>query len=266
MADPTDTCTQCDRRLFARGMCSTHYRQWQIETKAVPCRVPACDGLTGILGTGKGYCTAHYQKLRTYGDPLHVERKRNHCIIDGCDEVVCGHGLCSKHYTRQKRYGSTDDPRPWAHLDEGEQWCGACRQVKPDAEMVAHAHLAGIKRGTCRECIRSRESKRRADDPERERARHRRWYRDNRTKALATAARRRAAVRRASIIEFSHDQLSARLTMFPGCWMCGTPDWSDIDHVKPIAAGGAHCLSNLRPACGPCNRSKGARWPYPMSA
>ncbi|UXA19558.1 HNH endonuclease [Mycobacterium sp. SMC-4] len=42
--------------------------------------------------------------------------------------------------------------------------------------------------------------------------------------------------------------------------MCGAA-WSTIDHVKPIAAGGAHMLCNLRPMCGSCNPSKGAKWP-----
>jgi len=36
----------------------------------------------------------------------------------------------------------------------------------------------------------------------------------------------------------------------------------DIDHVKPLNKGGMDCLSNLRPACPGCNRSKRDRWPY----
>src|SRR5690349_1910341 len=33
----------------------------------------------------------------------------------------------------------------------------------------------------------------------------------------------------------------------------------EVDHVHPRARGGSDDLSNLLPACVPCNRSKGAR-------
>lgn len=43
------------------------------------------------------------------------------------------------------------------------------------------------------------------------------------------------------------------------CWICG--DHGDtVDHVKPLAAGGLHALSNLRPACRFCNTKKRDRW------
>ncbi|MFI1913471.1 HNH endonuclease [Nocardia sp. NPDC020380] len=45
------------------------------------------------------------------------------------------------------------------------------------------------------------------------------------------------------------------------CWLCRAP-YEAIDHVKPLAQGGAHCLSNLRPICSPCNLRKGDRWPF----
>lgn len=71
--------------------------------------------------------------------------------------------------------------------------------------------------------------------------------------------RKRARLREATIIPFSAEQLAARLAMFPGCWMCGG-DWDTLDHVKPLAKGGAHTLSNIRPACRSCNSSKNDTW------
>ncbi len=41
------------------------------------------------------------------------------------------------------------------------------------------------------------------------------------------------------------------------CFYCGVPS-SQIDHVVPFAKGGRHSIGNLVPACGACNRSKGA--------
>lgn len=43
------------------------------------------------------------------------------------------------------------------------------------------------------------------------------------------------------------------------CWICGESGTS-VDHVKPLHKGGLHLLANLRPACGPCNSRKRARW------
>lgn len=92
-------------------------------------------------------------------------------------------------------------------------------------------------------------------------AKSRRWQQRH-PEVVAAAVRRREAVKRgAMIVPFTAEQLMQRLSMFDGCWMCGgTAD--TIDHVKPLAAGGAHALCNLRPACSPCNVRKGATWPF----
>ena len=77
-------------------------------------------------------------------------------------------------------------------------------------------------------------------------------------------ARRQAALRAAPTTNFTPDDLAARLSMFAGCWICGC-DLSEgmhVDHVKPLSRGGAHMLSNLRPACPTCNIRKGAIWPF----
>lgn len=41
------------------------------------------------------------------------------------------------------------------------------------------------------------------------------------------------------------------------CYRCGA--FADsVDHITPVALGGGHELSNLRPACKRCNSSTGA--------
>ncbi len=52
--------------------------------------------------------------------------------------------------------------------------------------------------------------------------------------------------------------LDDRLSMWPGCWMCGG-EWTDVEHVIPLSRGGSWLPSNLRPACSSCNASKGNR-------
>jgi 5-methylcytosine-specific restriction endonuclease McrA len=41
------------------------------------------------------------------------------------------------------------------------------------------------------------------------------------------------------------------------CVICGDPA-QELDHIRPIAAGGTDRASNLQPLCRACNRTKGA--------
>ena len=40
------------------------------------------------------------------------------------------------------------------------------------------------------------------------------------------------------------------------CAACAAPGPSEVDHIVPIARGGAHTIGNLMPLCRSCNRSK----------
>lgn len=92
---------------------------------------------------------------------------------------------------------------------------------------------------------------------ERDRIRNRDQADERRVGRRVSSAKRRGVV----IVDFTADELVQRLSMFPGCWVCGgTP--TEVDHVKPLAAGGLHGLANMRPICGPCNRRKSAKWPF----
>lgn len=102
-------------------------------------------------------------------------------------------------------------------------------------------------------------------NPERRREIAREWKRRNPDKVLAATNRRRALKAAATIAPFTMQQLEQRLSMFAGCWLCGG-EANEIDHVKPLSKGGAHCLANFRPICGPCNQRKGARWPFDPAA
>lgn len=65
-------------------------------------------------------------------------------------------------------------------------------------------------------------------------------------------------------VQYTAEQLAARLSMYSGCWICGhaVEGVPHVDHVKPLARGGWDCLANIRPAHQFCNQSKGARWPF----
>jgi 5-methylcytosine-specific restriction endonuclease McrA len=97
------------------------------------------------------------------------------------------------------------------------------------------------------------------NNPERRREIAREWARKNISNVTENTRRRRMRIRSVAIVIFSKQNLLLRLSMFSGCWICGGRA-EEIDHVKPIAKGGIHILSNLRPICRFCNRSKGSKW------
>jgi endogenous inhibitor of DNA gyrase (YacG/DUF329 family) len=69
---------------------------------------------------------------------------------------------------------------------------------------------------------------------------------------------------KARTVQFTPAQQAQRWAMWGGrCWVCGIAGATEEDHVKPVSAGGWHCLSNLRPICTTCNARKRACWPLP---
>ena len=112
-----------------------------------------------------------------------------------------------------------------------------------------------------RDHINARERARYAADPSVKRAANARWRMANsdavRASHRAFMAGRNQVVARG---RFTQEAIGARLAAFGySCWMCGDT-WEHLDHVKPLSKGGPHMLSNIRPACGPCNRAKGGKW------
>jgi len=46
------------------------------------------------------------------------------------------------------------------------------------------------------------------------------------------------------------------------CAYCGEKKLLTLDHIEPLATGGAHDVSNAQMVCKSCNSSKGAKDPY----
>lgn len=58
-------------------------------------------------------CSAHYSKLKKYGDPTAGRTNSGGaCSVIGCELPVRGLKLCSKHYERFKKYGDARSLRP----------------------------------------------------------------------------------------------------------------------------------------------------------
>ncbi|MEU0071293.1 HNH endonuclease signature motif containing protein [Streptomyces sp. NPDC006332] len=45
----------------------------------------------------------------------------------------------------------------------------------------------------------------------------------------------------------------------PVCSICYSRPAETADHIVPLSRGGTNDIENLRPACGPCNFSRGNR-------
>lgn len=150
------------------------------------------------------------------------------CSIRRCENPAKGRTLCSHHYNR--RYYFNDIA---AQRERSRQWA----IDNPDKRAARQALRA----------------------PEDLRAMARRWYWNNRIRALARAHNTRAA--RLGLAGFvTAEQLLGRLAMFGGnCYMCGSSA-DGFDHVKPLSAGGPHLAANMRPACTSCNSRKGSEW------
>ena len=83
---------------------------------------------------------------------------------------------------------------------------------------------------------------------------------DWRARQNGKAHTRRARIGGGQAAEFTPEQWAAKVSYWGDrCWVCGGP-WSAQDHVKPLAAGGAHLLCNVRPICKPCNSAKRDKW------
>ena len=112
----------------------------------------------------------------------------------------------------------------------------------------------------------------RATHPERVAAKNRRWCQANPEKAAAyakqwaqehpekraaTQQRRRARKLGATIAPFDESQVYERDGL--QCVYCGSTDDLTLDHIVPLAGGGAHSIDNLTVACQSCNSSKGVK-------
>lgn len=109
--------------------------RWKNEGQT--CTIDGCDKPM----RARRWCSMHYSRWRTYGDPEHVTRPNRLngaiCELDGCDTPAISKGLCKLHYIRQWRTGTTEltgkrttDPEDRFRLDvdtsgDCHVWTGA---------------------------------------------------------------------------------------------------------------------------------------------
>lgn len=97
----------------------------------------------------------------------------------------------------------------------------------------------------------------RESHPEIYREATKKYYQANPEVKRAAEAKRKAQKHNNSRFRISTKELKE---LYAGpCSYCGAVGEMTLDHVVPISRGGVHGVSNLVPACGPCNFSKGQK-------
>lgn len=104
------------------------------ENANTTCQVQGCERPVFT----SGYCSAHYQRVRTYGDPRvdvpvrskspdKAQRSRTQggssgeCRIDDCPKGAVAKGMCSTHYQRQHLRGDLRETDPIGYRERKEQ-------------------------------------------------------------------------------------------------------------------------------------------------
>ena len=277
MAERICSIEGCSSTVANRGMCQRHYNAWRRAIAASACRVDGCPKPAGVPGTAKGYCSGHYQRLKKYGDPLgcHVPTVGTPCTVDGCEHPIKARGWCGAHLSAWQRHG---DPlyRRRGEVVNGCRICPECGEDKPLDQWSAN-------RTYCRPCAAKRmRNRRQADpvaaararrrqyetDPERHRERRRRWREANPERARAES-RRNTQLRRAALLGVDAEVFDDIEIFERDDWLCGIcgtaiapertypdPHSVSLDHVLPLARGGAHTRSNVQAAHLQCNLRK----------
>jgi 5-methylcytosine-specific restriction endonuclease McrA len=91
-------------------------------------------------------------------------------------------------------------------------------------------------------------------------------YRERHPEETRAKSRRERQRRNGAAGFCTEEQWQARVDLFGRrCYLCGC-DWDalpgkkqTVEHVIPLSEGGTNWPANLRPACGYCNSSKGAK-------
>jgi 5-methylcytosine-specific restriction endonuclease McrA len=99
----------------------------------------------------------------------------------------------------------------------------------------------------------------RANNPDKAKTIGKRWHNANRDKVRMHRKTRRAKLANAPVNDFTAQQWVALQIAFDHrCAYCHKRHKGRLtqDHVIPLSKGGSHTVSNIVPACSPCNSKK----------
>jgi 5-methylcytosine-specific restriction endonuclease McrA len=183
--------------------------------------------------------------------------------------------LCEAPVTRGPRKGlpaTGSSTGYFRHYRAGEAACDECLGAQSQKGVEYHKKYPERRRASRRAWqkrnpgyVRPGQQASRAkyyrENREREKATFERWRQANLEVMAEHERKRRARIKEATVIEFSMEQLAAKMAYWGNrCWVCKGP-FEAVDHVKPLGGGGPHMLANLRPICTRHNSKKWKHWP-----
>lgn len=235
--------SECGRAVAARGWCSAHYQKLR-ERK--PCSADGCDRPS----RGAGLCTIHYNASRVTPP----------CTVEGCSTPSKGRGMCSTHYARVHRNGSLEyviEPLDRSADTETHKACSKCGETLARAlfwEDKRKYSSDGL-RSACKACEYATARATRNVTRERERAQERRaipevvaarrewWseYYDKNREAYSRRAHERRARLAAAHVDDGITVSALREIHGSACVFCGTEMLFSTDAARdPLLASIEH--------------------------
>jgi 5-methylcytosine-specific restriction endonuclease McrA len=228
--------------------------------------------------SARGWCSAHYWRWRTSGDPGPAQTRRYRtegCSVDGCQAPHFVKGMCKPHYRAVEKHG-TPTPRRRGQVAGRLRICATCKRDMPAGRFAgsychecntARASAARVPVATtpaacdvCGALFDANGQRRFACSAACTRTRN---YRENSKHVLVRRARTRGA---------EAEAIRPRDIFERDSWTCGIcdepvdrakkaphPRSPSIDHVIPLSRGGQHTYANVQTAHLGCNVRKGAR-------
>ncbi len=166
--------------------------------------------------------------------------------------------------------------------------CTKCGQDKPLDDFADRSERgAGAKKSRCRECLAQAQKDRRKANLDEVREYERAWraansekvwasqkrWRDNNRETYNDTVKRwrrrhpdryseardryRASRSQAETLDVSRAEIDR--IRASACFVCGTRDEIQVDHIVPLSRGGRHSIGNLQPLCAKHNAQKGAK-------
>ena len=109
---------ECERAVYARGLCGRHYKQWQRHGLVQPDQAPKDCAVRGCgrKAVTRGWCHGHYLRWSRQGDvkadvPL-TRPVRDVCKVDDCERGGHSGGCCRTHARRAQLYGDAQAGGP----------------------------------------------------------------------------------------------------------------------------------------------------------
>lgn len=266
----------CDGRASARTWCTIHYRRWRrngvpglrVKQTEKECAVEVCTALAFC----RGWCKTHYHRWNRNGTvellrPSPPPAKPSCASLPTAEKPAMGArgvGRTTKlNLTEAQPQASDYSPRrpvlDEAQRAERDKARRAAYRARPENRQKA-AEVSAAWREANPDRVVALNRAYTQNNPDKIREIKRRYRDANRDRIRNSNNRRKAMHRNAPVNDLTAEQWTEIKAAYrQRCAYCGKkPKKLTMDHVQPLARGGSHTVSNIVPACGPCNSSKNA--------